>query len=155
MNIRRAEEKDINKIIDLLQQVLQIHAQGRSDIFIAGSTKYTNEELAAMVVDEEAPIFVAVNDQDEVLGYAMTVFEYSEGNNLHPMKSLYIDDLCVDESCRGMHIGEALFDYVSQYAKDHDCYRVTLNVWEFNHSARKFYEKQGLKPLKTILEKVL
>lgn len=32
MNIRRAEEKDIPRIIELLKQVLQIHADIRPDI---------------------------------------------------------------------------------------------------------------------------
>ena len=52
MNIRRAHEKDIPRLIDLLEQVLQIHADIRPDIFISGTTKYTNEELAEMIKDD-------------------------------------------------------------------------------------------------------
>lgn len=48
MTIRRANEKDIPRIIDLLGQVLQIHAEIRPDIFIPGTTKYTDEELLEM-----------------------------------------------------------------------------------------------------------
>ena len=39
MIIRKAEEKDIPRIIELLGQVLQIHADIRPDIFIPGTTK--------------------------------------------------------------------------------------------------------------------
>ena len=45
MNIRKAEEKDIPRLLALLGQVLQIHAEIRPDIFIPGTTKYTVCEL--------------------------------------------------------------------------------------------------------------
>ena len=50
MNIRRAQEKDIPRLIELLEQVLLIHADIRPDIFIPGTTKYTNEELAMLPI---------------------------------------------------------------------------------------------------------
>ena len=43
--IRKAEERDIPRIMELLGQVLQIHADIRPDIFIGETTKYTKEEL--------------------------------------------------------------------------------------------------------------
>ena len=64
MNIRRAHEKDIPRLIELLEQVLQIHADIRPDIFIPGTTKYTNEELAEMIKDDTKPIYVAAGDDD-------------------------------------------------------------------------------------------
>ena len=64
MNIRRAQEKDIPRLIELLEQVLQIHADIRPDIFIPGTTKYTNEELADMIKDDTKPIYVAAGDDD-------------------------------------------------------------------------------------------
>lgn len=52
MNIRRANEKDIPRLIELLEQVLQIHADIRPDIFIPGTTKYTEDELKEMLKDD-------------------------------------------------------------------------------------------------------
>lgn len=49
MIIRKAKEKDIPRIIELLGQVLQIHADIRPDIFIPGTTKYTVEELTELL----------------------------------------------------------------------------------------------------------
>ena len=49
MNIRRANEKDIPRLIELLEQVLQIHADIRPDIFIPGTTKYTNNEFTIYI----------------------------------------------------------------------------------------------------------
>lgn len=70
MNIRRANENDIPRLIELLEQVLQIHADIRPDIFIPGTTKYTNEELAQMIKDDTRPIYVAADENDNCLGYA-------------------------------------------------------------------------------------
>jgi len=156
MQIRRAEEKDIEKLIVLLQEVLEIHAALRPDIFISGTTKYTAEELQQMILDDEKPIYVAVDDEDAVMGYAFCqIKDYPASNNTHPFRSLYIDDLCVDETCRGQHIGEALFEYVKAEAKRLDCYEVGLNVWAGNTKAEKFYEKMGMKPRSTQMEYIL
>lgn len=71
------------------------------------------------------------------------------------IKTLYIDDLCVDETARGKHIGTSLYEYVLKYAKEQGCYNVTLNVWADNVNAVKFYEKIGLKIQKIGMEKIL
>ena len=137
MQIRQAKEKDIDRIIELLSQVLEVHAALRPDVFISGTTKYTHDELAEIIQDEKRPVYTAVNDEDAVVGYAFCVLkEQPFSNNMVPFKSLFIDDLCVDESVRGMHVGQRLFEYVKQEAVKRGCYEVTLNVWEGNESAR-------------------
>ena len=66
-------------------------------------------------------------------------------------KTLYIDDLCVDENKRGQHLGSKLYNYVKDYAKENNYYNLTLNVWELNEPAMKFYQKMGLLPQKTTI----
>lgn len=155
MNIRRAEEKDSEKIIDLLCQVLNVHHNGRPDLFKGNCRKYTDSELNDIIKDDMRPIFVAENDED-IMGYAFCVVKMREGDNiLTDMKTLYIDDLCVDEKARGNHVGKSLYEYVKNYAKEIGCYNVTLNVWAFNESAKAFYEKMGLKPMSIMMETVL
>ena len=129
MMIRKAEERDIPRIIELLGQVLQIHADIRPDIFIPGTTKYTVDELKELLKNKENPIYVAVNKADVCVGYAFCQLrEQPFSNNMVPFKSLFIDDLCVDQQERGQHIGESLFNYVKNEAKRLGCYEVTLNV---------------------------
>jgi ribosomal protein S18 acetylase RimI-like enzyme len=156
MEIRRAKEKDIPRLTMLLEEVLNIHAGIRPDIFIPNTTKYTFEELKEMVKDDMNPIYVAVDEEDSCVGYAFCrLKEQPFSNNMIPFTSLFIDDLCVDESTRGKHVGESLFNYVKEEAKRLGCYEVTLNVWTGNTSAEKFYEKMGLKTKERQMEYIL
>jgi ribosomal protein S18 acetylase RimI-like enzyme len=74
---------------------------------------------------------------------------------LQDIKTLYIDDICVDETARGKHIGKALYEYVRDYAKSIGCNNITLNVWEGNDRAMGFYRQMGYTPRKTVMEKLL
>ena len=156
MKIRRAELKDMPGINNLLRQVLMVHHNGRPDLFKGNVKKYTDEELLNIIKDDNRPIFVGVNDEDEVMGYAFCVFQQHLNDNiLTAVKTLYIDDLCVDENLRGQHIGKQIYEYVLDYAKKSECYNVTLNVWSCNPNAQKFYESCGLMPYKVGMEKIL
>ncbi len=153
--IRRAQDRDLEEINELLFQVLEVHATKRPDIFKIGTKKYTDEELRDIFRNPQLPVFVAVAD-DKVVGYCFCVFEENEETeNMHAMKTLYIDDLCVDHKCRGKKVGSQLYEHVVAFAKENNCYRVTLNVWALNESAYHFYQKMGLLPLKTTMEKIL
>lgn len=155
MNIRRAENRDLDAINKLLRQVLMVHHKGRPDIFKPYAKKYKDKELLEIIADDNRPVFVAeVNGQ--VVGYVFCIFQqYVDNDILTDIKTLYIDDLCVDETCRGMHIGKGLYEYVLTYARESGFYNVTLNVWSANENALKFYEKMGLKPQKIGMEKIL
>lgn len=156
MNIRLAEEKDIDSVIKLLTQVLNIHAKIRPDIFIGGTTKYTKEELMEIFNDANRPVYVAVDENDSVMGYAFCIKkEQPFSTNMVPFDSLFIDDLCVDQNIRGKHVGQKIFEHVKEEAKKMGCYEVTLNVWEGNDTARRFYKKMGMVPKETQMEFIL
>lgn len=155
LKIRRATQADIYMLDKLLYEVHKIHSDARPDLFKAGAKKYTDEELKTIIADDSRPIFVAEKDGN-VSGYAFCVHQqYIGNNNMTDVKTLYIDDLCVDETARNAHIGRHLYEYVLDYAKEHGYYNVTLNVWADNHNAVKFYEKLGLKVQKIGMEKIL
>ena len=156
MIVRSAEEKDIPRLLALLSQVQAIHAQGRPDLFEGAHTKYRPGDLKAILRDGDRPVFVAVDQDDQVLGYAFCILQQPSGDgNLRPRKALYIDDLCVDQARRGEHIGQMLYAHVREAARAMGCYHITLNVWSLNQTAARFYEKMGLKPLKVTMESLL
>ncbi len=153
--IRRAAESDIPVIDKLLYQVHKIHSDIRPDLFNKGTKKYTDEELKSIIADDLTPVFVA-EIEGRVLGYAFCIHQqHINDNNLTDIRTLYIDDLCVDEASRGMHVGRALYDHVISYARENGYYNVTLNVWAGNDSAMRFYESVGLKVQKVGMEKIL
>lgn len=153
--IRRAVEADINRLNELLYTVQDLHAQGRPDIFKKGAKKYTTDELMAIIADDNTPIFVYL-EEDYVVGYAFCIYQITpENTQLCYRKVLYLDDLCVDERRRRKHIGEQLYRYVLDTARENGCHSVTLNVWDVNPAAQRFYEKMGMQPLKTMMETLI
>ena len=155
MKIRRAENRDIPRMGERLSQVNMVHHLVRPDIFKLGR-KYTDGELREIIADDSRPVLVAVDEREYVLGYAFCILKQFENSNLMTdIKTLYIDDLCVDEALRGKHIGKALYEAATELARREGCYNLTLNVWSCNESAMRFYEACGLVPQKIGMEKIL
>ena len=155
MDIRFASAQDVAGILALLRQVGRVHHEGRPDIFRSNAQKYGASQVLAMLNSSQTPIFVAVEDE-KVLGYGFCQMKlYEHDPVICDHLELYIDDLCVDEGCRGQGIGKEIYKEILRYAKMRGCYNVTLNVWNCNESARKFYESLGLKPQKVGMETIL
>ena len=155
MEIRLATVHEIPGMIDLLQQVGEVHHQIRPDLFRAGAQKYSEADLEALLKDPERPIFAALED-GKLLGYCFCILEEVKDNTvLCDVKSLYIDDLCVDENCRGKGVASKLYAHVCDYARSIGCRSVTLNVWCGNDNAMRFYESRGMKPRKIYMEAAL
>ena len=155
MELRFAQVEDVPGILELLRQVGQVHHIGRPDIFRDGAQKYGASQVIAMLDSKETPIFVAV-DQGQVLGYCFCMLKKHEKDPvIADYTELYIDDLCVDENCRGQHIGKTLYEHTCKYAKQLGCYSVTLNVWACNESAMRFYESCGMQVQKIGMENIL
>ena len=152
--IRRAEKKDIQGLINLLYQVDAVHSGIRPDLFKGNTSKYTELELEEIINDDSKPIFVY--DDGKILGHAFCqISEVKNHRLLQDVKTLYIDDICVDEQLRGHHIGKALYEHVYSYAKSIGCHNITLNVWEGNDSAYNFYKQMGMHIQKTGMETFL
>ena len=155
MEIRLANTADIPGMIELLKQVGEVHHKIRPDLFRSGAQKYCVSDLEELLKDASRPIFVGV-EEGRMLGYCFCILEEVKDNPvLRDVKSLYIDDLCVDENIRGKHVGSRLYDHVCAYAKSIGCRSVTLNVWCGNDSAMAFYESRGMKPRKIYRETTL
>ena len=152
--IRKAEKKDIPGIINLLYQVDAVHNNIRPDLFKGNTAKYDEQELEEILKDDSKPIFVY--DDGKILGHAFCqINEVKNHRLLQDAKTLYIDDICVDEQSRGRHIGKALYEDVRDYAKSIGCHNITLNVWEGNDSAYNFYKRMGMHIQKTGMETIL
>ena len=153
MLIRRAENRDIDAVHRLLRQVLELHAALRPDLFVSGEAKYDKDVLRHVFADDNRPVYVAVDEDDTVAGYAFCALQQRpDAAYIRPGRSLYVDDLCVDESLRGQGVGKLLFDHVVAEAARMGCTDITLNVWQGNEAARAFYDKLGMTVRETKLE---
>jgi ribosomal protein S18 acetylase RimI-like enzyme len=152
--IRKANKGDIKRIIELLHQVNMVHHVIRPDLFKPNTTKYNEQELESLLNDISKPVFIL--DDGEVQGYAFCqITEVKDDQLLEDVKTLYIDDICVDEKARGRHVGKALYEYVRDYARSIGCNNITLNVWEGNDPALRFYQSMGMQVRKTTMEIIL
>ncbi|MCI5774286.1 MAG: GNAT family N-acetyltransferase [Erysipelotrichaceae bacterium] len=152
ITMRLAQKQDIPAILQLLNEVLEVHAAIRPDIFIPNTTKYQYAQLSAMINDQDKPIIVACDELDQVVGYAFCLFEKIDHPFMHQRKLLYVDDICVNKKFQHQHIGTMIFTSIKQLAITHDCDTITLNVWEGNDQAWHFYQKMGMTKRKTMLE---
>lgn len=153
--VRRAKEGDIPALMELLKQVNRVHYEGRPDLF-KPVTKYSADELRAILEDDGTPVFVCADETGRVLGHGFCVLQRPENTRLlYDRLTLYIDDICVDENARGQHVGSAIYAHILDYARALGCYNVTLNVWSCNPGAIRFYEKLGMKPYKLGMETLL
>ena len=155
ITVRRAEARDIPAIMDLLVQVNMVHHNGRPDLFKGPTTKYTEDELAAILSSDDTPVFVGVDESGRVLGHGFCVLQHAGGQLMEEHDTLYIDDICVDEAARGLGVGRAVYEHILDHARSLGCYNVTLNVWSCNPGAMRFYEKLGMAPYKVGMEMIL
>ena len=132
----------------------KVHSDRRPDLFIPGQKKYTAEELELLLEDDNRPVFVAIQ-KEYIVGYVFCVFQQAQSHSMQPVKTLYIDDLCVLEDQRRKNLGKELYQYALEVAKQNGCYSVTLNVWACNESAKRFYDQCGLQIQKYGMEKIL
>ena len=157
-HVRPAEVRDIPAILELLVQVDMVHHQIRPDLFNGPATKYTADELASILADPKTPVFVYADDDRRILGHLFAIFQqHTDGGVMTDVKTLYIDDLCVREECRGTdaQVAKHLFDSAVAFARENGCYNVTLNVWAGNDRALRFYQRQGMQPQKYGMEMIL
>ena len=142
INIRPAHQSDSPEIGKLLAQIVQVHYDVRPDIF---RQSYRNEsDYMVNPQNMDAPVFVAVNEQNRVVGCLWCIIERMRDNSMKVNRDwLVIDDICVDEEYRWHGIGGQLVDYAKHLAQERGLRRIELNVYENNRDAVRFYEHIG------------
>nr|WP_231510679.1 GNAT family N-acetyltransferase [Lactobacillus delbrueckii] len=110
------------------------------------------EELTTIINDDQKAVFVAVDEDDQVLGYAFTQLqEQPFSTNMVQFKSsLSMTSVLTAPSAPKAWAGPCLI-MSKLKPKDWDAMK-TLNVWEGNDSAINFYKKNGLKVKETNME---
>lgn len=152
---RRAITEDIPSIENLLGQVLKVHHDGRPDLFKEVGVKYTAERLAEMIEDDNKPIFVYEEDGRVLAHCFCQIEDRAETSATYARKTLFIDDLCVDEEARGRHIGKKTYEALKIWALTRGFDGITLHVWECNPAAIAFYKSLGMQVQQYTMEELL
>lgn len=151
MSIRPAREADIPVLQELLKEILLVHHEARPDLFQSQGQKFSEADLKELLKKPDCPVFVYEED-GQVLGHLFCEIRVPDASVRKPVKALFIEDLCVAKAARGKGIGQKLYQFVLDYAKEIGCYHLTLNVWNDNQGALHFYEKMGMAPQQTQME---
>ena len=143
MNIEIPNIQDYEQINSLAVKLHDLHVLWRPDIFVHTDTIFSKEELKDII--DNKYMFVA-KENGKVVGYIL-IGKIVEGikTGYKYRKELPIDAMIVDDDMRGKGIGTKLIEYVINLAKKNKCTGIRLTVNEENTSARKLYEKVGMK----------
>ena len=130
VTIRKIEESDYLVLISLFKEFA---------LFEKLPEKMTNSVEQMQREKEYLKGFVAVNDADEIVGYATYFFGYYTWIG----KSLYMDDLYVRPDFRGAGVGTKLINEVIAFARAEKCKKLRWQVSEWNQPAIDFYKSLG------------
>lgn len=130
VTIRKIDERDYFVLISLFKEFA---------LFEKLPEKMTNSVEQMLREKEYLTGFVAVNDADEIVGYATYFFGYYTWIG----KSLYMDDLYVRPDFRGAGVGTKLIKEVITFAKAESCKKLRWQVSEWNQPAIDFYKSLG------------
>jgi len=130
VTIRKIDERDFLVLISLFKEFA---------LFEKLPEKMTNSVEQMLREKEYLTGFVAVNDADEIVGYATYFFGYYTWIG----KSLYMDDLYVRPNFRGAGVGTKLINEVITFAKAENCKKLRWQVSEWNQPAIDFYKSLG------------
>ena len=152
MQIRLANENDLDSINKLRKQVNDLHVSGKSDVFKPGFSDELRNFIYVIWNDPEQDIVVSEQD-NEICGFAVLHhITKPENSFMYERDFLDIDELCVDENYRRHGIATAMIAFIREYAKEKGLRRIELNMWEFNQDALSFYEAAGFTTFRRYME---
>lgn len=151
MELRKLRTEDYPVVDNCMQQLHNLHVQGRPDLFVPVAHPYS-EEVYGNILTDGCHITVAAVDGEELAGFCIATIR---SNMVEGEPVAYIDDMFVRESFRQQGIAARLFAELERRARKQGIVRIDLMVWEFNGAALAFYESLGMTAQRYVLEKKL
>ena len=153
MKIRLCKENDRTEVNRLLYQSTAIHSAGVPDFFIPLEESINENVYADILAAEDQVLFCAESDDGTLCGVCHLSFHNRSG--WVEMKNVHVENIVVDETCRGQGIGHALMAEAERIAKEWGAVQLNLMCWHFNNGARRLYESLGMTEQRSILVKDL
>lgn len=133
MTIRLAGAADVAAIHALLTELAA---------FEGGVVRATQADLARDGFGER-PLFEALLAEEDGRTLGILVF-FPIYSSWQGRPGVMIHDLFVRDGARGRGLGRLLVGELARLAVARGCFRLEVNVLEWNVNARTFYESQGL-----------
>jgi GNAT superfamily N-acetyltransferase len=148
------EEPYFRHFIDGLQAFeRQMEPNRRIDAEVGGDYLAV---LLDQVAEKSGRVFVAVDDRDMPLGWAVALIEQDEVYTSLDWRTYgLISELYVDDAARGMGGGAALIAACEDYFRSQDVTLVSLGVLWGNVHARAVYDRLGYAPTSLRMRKLL
>ena len=138
--LQLAQPSDRKAVNSMARQVHAMHVDWRPDIY-----EMTEELFSAQRVEEairQRRLYVAKLN-DRVVGYTAVKICSYDWPGVVPRKVMFIDEIAVEENCRGRGIGTAMREGIHALAKAFGCTDLQLGVYPQNDDAVAFYQKCG------------
>ena len=143
MIIRIANINDIDKILELEDQIFELHFRARSDWIEKNPKNY--EFKKGTIEGNNSKIFLA-EENNEIIGFCIINIRETKNHHMYyDMINIEIENICIDEKYKQKGIGKKLFEEVKKIAKEKGAKFIELSVWEFNKNAIEFYEHLEMK----------
>lgn len=101
------------------------------------------EQLKSELENPDSAFYFVENEQ-EIIGYLKLNFNTAQTEN-QGNEALEIERIYVLKAFLGQKFGQILFDKAIEIGREKNLEYVWLGVWEENHRAIRFYEKNGFK----------
>ena len=134
---RPADRESVNA---MARQVHAMHVAWRPDIYEMTEEMYPEDRFLTAI--KERQLYVAKLD-NRVVGYLLVKIRSYDWSGMVKRKVMLIDELCVEESCRGQGIGKEMMADAHALARAFGCTDLQLGVYPQNDGAVAFYQKCG------------
>ena len=130
MTIRNALAKDVAAIHSLIIALAVYEKEPNAVI-------NTPENLQEDLFTHKRCFAIVAEDQEQIIGFALYYFGYSTWKG----RTLYLEDIFVQERARKKGVGQALFDEILKRARTEKVKRMDWQVLTWNTPAINFYKK--------------
>ncbi len=155
MEIRFAQEEELDRVNELRKQVNDLHVAGKPEVFKPGFCDELRNYVHAIYNDPEQRIAVAA-EKGAICGFAVLHHIHKPENPfMYERDFLDIDEFCVDEAYRRQGVASAMIRFIRDFAKEQGYHRIELNMWEFNEGALAFYEAAGFTTFRRYMEMMI
>lgn len=134
VTLRKGTDADAELIVGYLKKLAEYEK--------LGDVCNITEEALIKLMNEENGLHAVIAEKDGVPAGMMTWYVYKIAT-FSGRRVFYIEDVYIDDKCRGGGIGTALFAEAKRLASELDCARLEWKCLDWNKSAQGFYKKIG------------